>query len=297
MEKLVTILKKIAHNFIVFENLIKRKWHDNSVYNLNRNSSKGVPLMPFCQLEYGEIYYDEYGKGTPIIMIHPPAMGRKVFYYQYPLGEKFHLILPDLSGHGDSVSEKKVFSTTDYVEEVAALLEHLHIKKAILCGYSSGGNIVQEFALTYPERTLAVILCGGFPEVDSIILKYEHIVGMYMAKNHPHILAKGIATAHTADKGIRDMIYDHMIKTNQATWFHCYHDSLKFSCIHRLHELKMPFYLFYGSRDFSNKHIGIYKKHLPHVKTIIIKKVAHQLITKKPKEFNDEVTRIIDEFK
>lgn len=257
------------------------------------NSSKGVPKMPFCQLEYGKIYYDEYGMGTPVIMIHPPAMGRKVFHYQQPLGEKFHLILPDLGGHGDSKTDKGVFSITDYVQEVHALLEHLNIQKVVLFGYSSGGNIVQEFALTYPDRTLAIILCGGFPQVDSYILKYEHIVGMYMAKEHPHLLAKGIATAHTHDKPIRKMIYDHMIKTNRTTWFHFYRDSLKFSCVRRLHQLKVPLYLFYGSRDFTNKHIRLYKKYVPNVKTIVIKKVSHQLITKKPNEFNTAFEKIV----
>jgi pimeloyl-ACP methyl ester carboxylesterase len=270
-------------------------WHDNPEYICIGNYLKGEPHMPFCQLEYGRIYYDEYGAGTPIMMIHPPAMGRKVFHYQQPLGENFHIILPDLGGHGDSETDKVVFSTTDYVKEVQALLDHLKIQKVVLCGYSSGGNIVQEFALTHPDRTLAIILCGGFPEVQSYILKYEHIVGMYMVKEHPHLLAKGISTAHTADKEIRDMIYDHMMKANRTTWFHCYHDSLKFSCIARLPELKVPLYLFYGSLDFTNKHIRLYKKFAPNVKTIVIKKVAHQLITKKPNEFNQAISRIVNE--
>jgi pimeloyl-ACP methyl ester carboxylesterase len=250
--------------------------------------------MPFCNLEYGQMYYDEYGSGTPIIMIHPPAMGRKVFYYQRPLGDNFRLVLPDLGGHGDTKTEKTVFSTTDYVEEIRTLLDHLGIEKAVLCGYSSGGNFVQEFVLNHPDRTLAAILCGGFPEVQSYILKYEHIVGMYMVKRHPHLLAKGIASAHTADKQVRDIIYKHMIKVNRETWFYCYHDSLKYSCLERLHEFQVPLYLFYGSRDFTNKHIRYYKKRVPNVKIIIIKKVAHQIVTKKSEQFNKEVTMIVN---
>lgn len=250
--------------------------------------------MPFCQLDYGKMYYDDYGEGKPIVMIHPPAMGRKVFHYQIPLGHRFRLILPDLGGHGDTQTDKTVFSTSDYAKEILALLDHLQIEKAVICGYSSGGNVVQEFALTYPGRTKAVILCGGFPEVYSYILKYEHIAGMYMVKRHPHLLAKGIATAHTAEKDIRDMIYDHMMKTNRKTWFHCYHESLHFSCLDRLNELAVPLYLFYGSRDFTNKHIRLYKKYVSNVKTIVIKKVAHQIITKKPKQFNDTIARIIE---
>jgi len=249
--------------------------------------------MPFCQLEYGKIYYDEYGMGIPVMMIHPPAMGRKVFHFQQPLGEIFHLVLPDLGGHGDSETDKEVFSITDYVQEVHALLEHLNIQKVVLFGYSSGGAIVQEFALTHPDRTSAVILCGGFPQVNSNILKYEHIVGMYMVKEHPHLLAKRIATAHTHDKQIRKIIYEHMIKANRTTWFHFYRESLNFSCLRRLPQLKVPLYLFYGSRDFTNKHIRLYKKYVPDVKTIVMKKVSHQVITKKPNEFNTAFVRIV----
>lgn len=251
--------------------------------------------MPFCKLEYGSIYYDDYGTGIPLVMIHPPAMGRKVFHFQKPLEKRFRLLLPDLGGHGDSKTEKTIFSTNDYVEEIRILLDFICVKKAVLCGYSSGGNVVQEFALKYPNRTMAVLLCGGFPEVQSYILKYEHIVGMYLVKHHLQLLAKGIASAHTANKEVREILYEHMLKVNRETWFYCYHDSLTYSCLDRLHELKMPFYLFYGSRDFSNKHIHFYKNRVPNIQTIIIKNVAHQIITKKSKQFNKEVTRIIDE--
>ena len=249
--------------------------------------------MPFCQLEYGKIYYDEYGDGVAIMMIHPPAMGRKVFSYQIPLGEKFHLILPDLGGHGDSETKKTMFSTKEYAQEILAVLDHLQIDKVLLCGYSSGGNIVQEFALSFPERTRAIILCGGFPKVHSYLLKYEHIAGMYMVKRHDKLLAKGIASAHTAEKHIRDMLYQHMLKVDRQTWFYCYHESLHFSCLERLPELKVPLYLFYGSRDFNNKHIRLYKKYVPQVQTFIIKKVAHQIITKKPDEFNQALIQIV----
>ncbi|MBM4761973.1 alpha/beta hydrolase [Bacillus sp. B15-48] len=253
--------------------------------------------MPFCHLKYGNMYYDDYGTGTPIVMLHPPAMGRNVFHYQKPLQNHLRLILPDLGGHGDTKTNKAVFSTTDYVEEIRTLLDHLGIDKAVICGYSTGGNYAQEFALNYPDRTLALMLCGCFPEVQSYILKYEHIVGMYMVKHHPRLLARGIATAHTEDKQVRDLIYNHMIKTSQKTWFHCYHESVHYSCLDRLHELEMPVYLFYGSRDFTNKHIRFYKKRIPNVKTIIIKKVAHQIVTKKYLQFNQEVVKIINGLK
>jgi pimeloyl-ACP methyl ester carboxylesterase len=241
------------------------------------------------------MYYEEHGTGTPIIMIHPPAMGRKVFHYQKPLGNQFRLILPDLGGHGDSVTEKTVFTMKDYAAEIAALQDHLGIEKAVVCGYSSGGNVVQEYALEYPERTMAVILCGGYPEVHSYLLKYEHIAGMYMVKRHYKLLAKGIASAHTPDKNVRNMMYQHMLKTNRSTWFHCYHESLHFTCLDRLKELRPPLFLIYGARDFNNKHVRLYQRRVPEAEIIIIKKVAHQVPTKKHIQFNMELTRIISD--
>ncbi|UTW70825.1 alpha/beta hydrolase [Anaerobacillus sp. HL2] len=35
------------------------------------------------------------------------------------------------------------------------------MEKIVVCGYSNGGSIAQEFALTYPDRVLGVILMGG----------------------------------------------------------------------------------------------------------------------------------------
>ncbi|KKK37304.1 hypothetical protein WQ57_15215 [Mesobacillus campisalis] len=239
------------------------------------------------------MYYEEHGTGTPLIMIHPPAMGRKVFHYQRPLGQRFRLILPDLGGHGDTETEKTFFTALDYAAEIAALQDHLGIQKAVICGYSSGGNVVQEFGLNYPDRTMALVLCGGFPEVHSYLLKYEHIAGMYMAKHYPKLLAKGLATAHTPDQHVRRMMYKHILKANKITWFHCYHESLHFSCLDRLKKLKVPFYLIYGARDFNNKHVRLYKRRVPDAEIIIIKKVAHQVPTRKYRQFNKKLTEII----
>lgn len=265
------------------DNLVKKEW----------KVLKGVPMMPVCKLKYGNIYYDDHGSGTAVVMIHPPAMGRKVFYYQKPLAKDCRLILPDLGGHGDTETEKTTFSISDYVKEILMLLDFLGIDQAVLCGYSSGGNIVQEFALAHPDRTMAVILCGGFPEVHSTILKSEHIIGMYMVKRWPKILAKGIASAHTADNHVREMLYKHMLKANRETWFYCYHDSLTYSCCDRLSQLQMPLYLFYGSRDFNNENISYYKSKVRNVHSVVMDKVAHQIITKRPDHFNQEVKRII----
>lgn len=263
---------------------IKCKTHETtSVFRKEEES------MPFFQYKNIDLCYEDLGKGIPIIFIHPPAMGRKVFHFQKLLSNKFRVILPDLSGHGDTIGFQKDITIAGYAEEVEALCNHLKLERAAVCGYSSGGLIAQEFALKYPERTLAVILSGGFPEVRSPGLGYEHMAGMYMVKNCPNLLAWLISMSHTDDKMVSKDIYQHMLKANRTTWFRFYEQSLHYSCVSRLNQWRPPLFLLYGSKDFINQHIRTYKKHVP-FQLAIIKKASHQLPTKNWEIFNQLIT-------
>lgn len=251
--------------------------------------------MPICKVEYGDLYYDEIGQGNPVIFLHPPGMGRKVFRFQKPLGERYKVVFPDLSGHGDSTALLKQVTIQKYAEEVLKLVDFMGLEKVTLCGYSSGGSIAQEFALAYPERTAALILSGGFAEVHSPALKYEHLMGMYFVKNAPSTLAKVIATAHTFDPGYRTELIEHMLKADIDTWFHFYHESLNYSCVGRLKNLQAPLLLVYGSRDFINQHVRAYERELGHFQKAIIPKVSHQVPVEKWQEFNAEIEKFLEE--
>jgi pimeloyl-ACP methyl ester carboxylesterase len=250
--------------------------------------------LPTCQLAYGELFYEDAGAGIPIIFLHPPGMGRVVFRYQMALSNKFRVILPDLSGHGDSTAISSSVSIKIYADEVLELIDFLNLDKVVLCGYSSGGSIAQEFALTYPDRTAAVILSGGFAKVESAALRYEHLLGMYMVRLSPKTLSKVIATAHTHDKMYRHELIQHMLKADRRTWHHFYLESLTYTCLGRLKDLAAPLLLIYGSRDFINQHLRAYEKEVSEFKTAIIQKVSHQVPVKKWHEFNTEITHFLD---
>lgn len=250
--------------------------------------------MPICQITNGDVFYEDAGNGPPIIFLHPPGMGRKVFRFQMPLSDKYRVIIPDLSGHGDSTALSDSVSIRNYADEVLELINSLGIEKVVLCGYSSGGSIAQEFALTYPDRTAAIILSGGFAEVESPSLKYEHLMGMYFVKHSPKTLAKIIATAHTHEKVFRRELIVHMLKADSSTWFHFYNESLNYSCVRRLKDLSVPLLLIYGSRDLINQHLRAYERELNQFQTAIIEKVSHQIPVKKWLEFNHEISKFLD---
>jgi pimeloyl-ACP methyl ester carboxylesterase len=236
-----------------------------------------------------QLFYEDHGSGTPIIFIHPPGMGRKVFFYQLLLANHFRIIVPDLSGHGDSTGSTGKVTIAGFSEEINSLMNELKIEKAVICGYSSGGLIAQEFCLNNPDRVIGVILAGGFPKVDSFLLKFEHIIGMYLVKRYPQVLVNGIAFAHSEFSPLKKALVTHMLKANRKVWFEFYEQSLHFDCIERLENWKPPLLLVYGSKDLYNQHIKEYQKKLD-VQIALIKKATHQVPMKNWEIFNQLIT-------
>ena len=82
--------------------------------------------MPFVEIDTNQyLYYEEYGQGIPIIFIHPPGMGNKVFHYQYDLSKHMRVIFPDLSGHGRSPRAEQTVSISFYANEVLRFMDAL----------------------------------------------------------------------------------------------------------------------------------------------------------------------------
>ena len=104
-----------------------------------------------------EIYYEQYGSGTPLLILHGNSQSLAVFYpFLRTFLPDFQVILMDSRGHGRSRLSVHTalhgFSTEDMADDVIALLNHLHLSSVHLLGFSDGANIGLEIACKYPER-------------------------------------------------------------------------------------------------------------------------------------------------
>ncbi len=65
------------------------------------------------------------------------------------LEKDFYVICPDIPGHGDSGVISAVHRMDDMAEAMAALLDHLKIRKVHLVGHSMGGYVTMAFREVY----------------------------------------------------------------------------------------------------------------------------------------------------
>lgn len=75
------------------------------------------------------------------------------------LKDDFHIIAPDLPGHGQSTQDPSLdYSIEQQVENLSAILTQLDVDAAHLAGNSMGGAIVAMYGAAYPERTRSLSL-------------------------------------------------------------------------------------------------------------------------------------------
>ncbi|AKJ09145.1 hydrolase [Streptomyces incarnatus] len=118
--------------------------------------------MNATALRGATLHYDDLGPSTglPVLLIHGHPFNRTLWAPQAEAltAAGYRVITPDLRGYGrSSVTPGKVF-LSDFADDLAALLDHLDIGRAVVGGVSMGGQIAMEFQHRHPRRVQALVL-------------------------------------------------------------------------------------------------------------------------------------------
>jgi pimeloyl-ACP methyl ester carboxylesterase len=98
-----------------------------------------------------------FGQGEPVIFLHGGLANADYWGLQIPpLARQYQVIVVDSRGHGRSTRDSRPFGYDLMADDVVALLDYLHIKRAAVVGWSDGGILGLDLALRYPERVSKV---------------------------------------------------------------------------------------------------------------------------------------------
>jgi 3-oxoadipate enol-lactonase len=75
------------------------------------------------------------------------------------------IVVYDMRGHGLSETGRTPYSMGTLAGDLAALLDHLRIRAAIVCGVSVGGVIAQQLYVLRPDLVEALVLCDTLPRI------------------------------------------------------------------------------------------------------------------------------------
>lgn len=121
----------------------------------------------WLEVDGARLFARDVGRGTPVVFLHGGLADHRAAALRVgALARAHRLVMPDLRGSGRSRHDGAL-SWSLLADDVAALLDHLGIERAVVGGTSMGSAVALRFALRHPSRLQRLILMSPvYPGAD-----------------------------------------------------------------------------------------------------------------------------------
>ena len=120
--------------------------------------------MPYADAGGVKLYYEEAGRGTPIVFVHEFADDLHAWEAQIRhFSRRYRCIAFNARGYSPSDVPRALsqYSQKIATDDIAAVMRHLKIRKAHVIGCSMGGYATIHFGLRYPRMALSLTAVGA----------------------------------------------------------------------------------------------------------------------------------------
>jgi len=125
------------------------------------------------------LHYVDWGNpdGPPMLLIHGGRDHcRNWDWVAEHFAKDYHIIAPDLRGHGDSQWEASGnYTQISYVYDIAQLLQQKNMHDVTVIGHSLGGAIALMYTALFPERVKKLVAIEGMGPSPSLAAKQAKI--------------------------------------------------------------------------------------------------------------------------
>jgi 3-oxoadipate enol-lactonase len=159
--------------------------------------------------------YDDVGNAEQLclLLIHGFPLDRRMWQEQLVgLSQAARLIVPDLRGHGQSEVAPGPYTMEGHAEDLAALLDHLGIERAVVAGLSMGGYVAFALWRNYPQRVQGLVLLDTRAEADAPATRESREKGIAKAQHAgpaaiaEEMLPKLLAPESLEQEGLRETV-------------------------------------------------------------------------------------------
>lgn len=125
----------------------------------------------YAQVNGIKLYYETYGKGPVLLLLHGNTSSIELFKQQIPEFSKFYKVIAvDTRGQGKSSEDGKKYTYDLFAEDMNAFLDYLHLEKVNVLGWSDGGNTGLIMAMKYPQKINCLVTMGANIFIDNSVV-------------------------------------------------------------------------------------------------------------------------------
>ena len=136
-----------------------------NVVNYGKNARAGHTVA----LNGIKLYYETYGQGEPLLLLHGNGQSIGAFSGQIvELAKHYQVIAVDTRAQGQSTTNGQTLTYDLFAEDMSALLSALHIPAAHVVGWSDGGNTGLSLALHHPQQVKKLVTMGANLWADTL---------------------------------------------------------------------------------------------------------------------------------
>ena len=133
------------------------------------------------------LHYVDWGNGSapPMILLHGGQDHcRNWDWVAQRLRREWHVIAPDLRGHGDSQwSATGSYTMAGYIYDLAQLIDQQRLAPVTIVAHSLGGNIALRYAGIYPDKVTALVSIEGLgPSPKALAERAKQTIAERMRK-------------------------------------------------------------------------------------------------------------------
>ncbi len=266
--------------------------------------------MPSARVNGVELYYEETGRGFPLVWSHEFAGDHRSWEPQVRyFSRRYRVIAYNHRGYPPSgvPADPAAYDNLTLVEDLHQLLRHLGITRAHVGGLSMGGNVALNFGLRHPEMAESLIVAGcgsGTAAREQFLREYGALAdevergGMETLQRRFGAIATRRVFAAKDPRGWEEFLRYLGEHSPQASAHLIRGVILKRKTIYELErELKglpVPTLVMVGDQDEPCIEPGIFmQRHIPHAGLVILPVSGHTINIEEPALFNLHVSEFL----
>ena len=245
----------------------------------------------FVDCDNAKIYFESYGRGDSLILLHGGLVTMQVWYCQLPvLCQKYRVISIDLRGHGRSTLGTDKLTYRLMADDIAKVMEFLKVQKGSVIGWSDGGNTGLLLALHYPALLNCLIAISANFNSAGVNSEKLKALDTMTAENH-NIFSRISYQLMSSESGSKSKSWKEL--WSQVTEMWKTRPQLTYT---DLQTIKTPTLLLVGEfDDIKPKHTERMYEAISNSQIKIIKNAKHGLIHENAKEVNNAILNFLSE--
>ncbi|MBE9513085.1 MAG: alpha/beta hydrolase [Chloroflexi bacterium] len=263
--------------------------------------------MSYLSLNGTRLYYEEKGRGQPIIFIHGVWMSGRFFQKQLDyFAQRYRTIILDLRGHGRSAQAHSGHTIANYARDLHGLMQGLELANVVLVGWSMGAFVIWDYFKQFGTKNVKATVIVD--ESASDFKTPDWSLGIFDFQSLCHLMANVQTDRETvvrefipemfqkepAEADVRWM-FDEMTRLPESIASAILFDQTLQDYRPVLSSFTVPTLLCFGSDEklcpvAAGEHLH---QSLPNTQLIVFEQSGHCPFLEEPARFNQEVHNFI----